>query len=60
VELKLNGTHQPLLYVDDVNLLIYNTNAIRGGKIETLMDASKEVGLEVNTKEIQCMLLSQH
>jgi hypothetical protein len=43
----LNGTHQLLAYADDVNLL--------GGDIaytkkntETLIDASMEVGLEIN------------
>jgi hypothetical protein len=39
VGLKLNGTH-PLLVYDDVNLL--------GEVTETLTDASKESGLEVN------------
>ena len=41
--LKLNGTHQLLVYVDDVNILdgsVQNT--------ETLVVASKEIGLEVN------------
>jgi hypothetical protein len=27
---------------------------------QTLIDASKEVGLEVNTEKIKCMLLSHH
>jgi hypothetical protein len=41
VGLKLNGTYQLLVCVDDViNLLADNT--------ETLIDASKEVGLEGN------------
>jgi len=46
--LKLNSTHQLLVYADDVNIL--------GGSIHTIMEnaealivASKEIGLEVNT-----------
>jgi hypothetical protein len=59
VGLKLNGTHQLLVYAGDVNLLDYNIDAIK--KImETLIDASKEVGLEVNTEKTKYMLLSRH
>jgi hypothetical protein len=47
--LKLNGTHQLLVYADDVNILGDNTNTIKENT-ETLIDASKEVGLEVNTQ----------
>jgi hypothetical protein len=47
VGLKLNGTHQLLAYADDVNLLGYNINTIKKS-METLIDASKEVGLEIN------------
>jgi hypothetical protein len=56
---KLNGTHQPLAYADDVNLLEDNINTIE--KItETLIDASKEVGLEINVEKTKYMLLSRH
>jgi hypothetical protein len=45
--LELNGTHQLLVYVDNVNLLGDNIDIIN--KItEALIDASKEVCLEVN------------
>jgi hypothetical protein len=47
VGLKLNGTHQLLVYADDVNLLGDNTDTIKKN-METLIDASKEVGLQVN------------
>jgi hypothetical protein len=47
VELKLDGTHQLLAYADDVNLLGDNIGAIKKNT-ETLIDASKEVGLEIN------------
>jgi hypothetical protein len=56
---KLNGTHQLLVYADDVNLLGDNTDAIKKN-METLIDASKEVGLEVNTEETKFMLLFRH
>jgi hypothetical protein len=59
VGLKLNGTHQLLVYADDVNLLGDNIDAIKKN-METLINASKEVGLEVNTKKTKYMLLSRH
>jgi hypothetical protein len=40
VGLKINGTHQLLVYADDVNLLEDNTDAIK--KIKKLTDCSKE------------------
>jgi hypothetical protein len=59
VGLKLNGTHQLFAYADDVNLLGDNTDTIKRNT-QTLTDASKEVGLEVNTEKIKYMLLSRH
>jgi hypothetical protein len=58
VGLKLNGTHQLLAYADDVNLLGDNIDAIMKNT-ETLIDASKEVGLEINVEETKYMLLSR-
>jgi hypothetical protein len=46
VGLKLNGTHPLLAYADDVNLLGDNMDAVKKN-IETLIDVSKEVGLEI-------------
>jgi hypothetical protein len=59
VGLKLNGTHQLLVYADDVNLLGDNIDAIKKN-METLTDTSKEVRLEVNTEKTKYMLLSRH
>jgi hypothetical protein len=49
VGLKLNGTHQLLVSTDDVNLLGDNIETIKKNT-ETLTDAIKEVGLELNAK----------
>jgi hypothetical protein len=46
VGLKLNGTHPLLVYADDVNLLGDNIDTIKRNT-QTLIDASKEIGLEV-------------
>jgi hypothetical protein len=59
VGLKLNGTHQLLAYDDDVNLLGYIIDTIEKTP-ETLIDASKEIGLEINVEKTKHMLLSRH
>jgi hypothetical protein len=59
VGLKLNGTHQPLVYADDVNLLGDNKDIIKKNT-GTLTDTSKEAGLEVNTEKTKYTLLAHH
>jgi hypothetical protein len=49
--LKLNGTHQLLVYADYVSLLGDNRDTMKKNR-ETVIDASKEVGLEVNTQKV--------
>jgi hypothetical protein len=62
VALKLNGTHQLLAYADDVNLLGDNIDTIKKKGTETLTDASKEAGLQINVERTKytCMFLSHH
>jgi hypothetical protein len=56
VGLKLNGTHQLLVYADDMNLLGDKTDTIKKNT-EILNDASKQIGLEENTKLSKCCCL---
>jgi hypothetical protein len=56
---KLNGTRELLAYADDLTLLGDNMDTIKENT-ETIIDASKEVFLEINREKIKCMLLSNH
>jgi hypothetical protein len=49
-ELILNGTHQLLAYVDDVNIVGENIDTIQKNT-KAPLDASKDVGLEVNPEK---------
>jgi hypothetical protein len=58
MRLYLIGTYQFLVYIDDTNILgDYIDTTVKN--IETLTEASKEVGLEVNTEKAKYMLLSR-
>jgi hypothetical protein len=59
VGLKLNGTYELLAYADDLNLLGDNIDTIKKN-VETLIDASNNVGLEINIEKTKYMLLSRH
>jgi hypothetical protein len=54
VGLKLNGTHQLLAYAYDVNLLGDNIDTIKKN-MKNLIEASKEVGLEINVEKTKYM-----
>ena len=54
--LKLNGTHQRL--VDEVNVLGRSIHTIKKNT-ETLVVASKEIGLEVNAGGTKYMVMSR-
>jgi hypothetical protein len=57
---KLYGIHQLLAYVNDANLLGDNIDTIKKNT-ETLLDASREVDLEINIEElgICCCLITR-
>jgi hypothetical protein len=45
--LKINDTHQLLVYADDVTILGRSVQTIKKDT-EALIDAHKEIGLEIN------------
>jgi len=56
--LKLNGTHQLLVYADDVNILGGSIHTVKGNA-EALVVASKEIGLEVDADKTKYMVMSR-
>ena len=56
--LKLNGTHQLLVYADDVNILGGSVHTIKEDA-EALVIANKEIGLEVNANKTKYMVMSR-
>jgi hypothetical protein len=57
--LKLNGTHQLLVYADDVSILGRSVRSIKKN-VEDLVIASKETGLEVNAEKTKYMVMSRN
>ena len=55
--LKLNGAHQLLVYAGDVNILGGSMHYIKKNT-EALVDASKEIGLEINADKTKYMEMS--
>jgi len=56
--LKLNGTHQLLVYADDINILGGSIHTVKENA-ESLIVASKEIGSEVNPDKIKYMVMSR-
>ena len=56
--MKLSGTHQFLVYADDVNILGGSIHTIKENA-EALIVASNEIGLEVNVDRTKYMFMSR-
>jgi len=54
---ELNGTHQLLVYADDVNILGGSVHTLQENA-ETLVAATREIGLEVSADKTKYMVMS--
>jgi hypothetical protein len=57
VGLELNGAHQLLVYADGINLLGDSVNTINENS-ETLLEACKNIGLEINAEKTKYMIMT--
>jgi hypothetical protein len=55
IGLELKGTHQLLVYADDVNLLGDSTNTIKES-----LEAGRDIGLEINAEKTKYKFMSLH
>ena len=55
--LKLNGTHQILVYADDVNILGGSVYTIEENTVASVV-VSKQIGLEINAVKTKYMVMS--
>ena len=56
--LKLNGTHQLLVYADDVNILGGSVHTVKENTA-ALVVANKEIGLEVSADKTKYMVMAR-
>jgi hypothetical protein len=59
--LKFNGIHEHLVYTDEVSIPGTNLNTTKKKKnTKAMLEASREVGLQVNTEKTEYMIVSHY